>query len=212
MRLARLSVFLSAGFVMNACGEGGRTLDWKQEVPLHDGRVIVVDRISKQTGKILPENVIMESEQTLSFTNPDTQERILWTLPKGLLPVALDFDQQKPYLVLRAYTVSDYNKWDCPNPPWLVYRYEGGEWNRMRFEEFPAVLVNRNLLPMLKVGPLKSEGGQVTVRQLEDYWKSYPNPKEAKVISREKISPIGEGCHESVLIKQGRQSEIDRRR
>ncbi len=37
---------------LNACGDGKKTVEWKQEVPLHDGRVIVLERISKQTGKL----------------------------------------------------------------------------------------------------------------------------------------------------------------
>lgn len=211
-RFVRLGVLLSAGFAINACGESGRTLDWKQEVQLHDGRVIVVERISKQTGNIFPENVVMESEQTLSFTHPDTQEKIRWTLPQGLLPAALDFDQKTPYFILRAYTVSDYNKWECPNPPWLVYRYERNAWSRVQFEELPLSITHRNLLPMFKVGPLKESGGMVTVRQLEEYWKSYPKPEEARAISREKVNPIGKGCDEDVLVRLGRQSEIDKRR
>jgi len=205
---------LFTGFTLNACGEAGKTIEWKQEVPLQDGRVIVVERISRQTGKIMPENVIMESEQTLSFAHPDTQERIRWTLPDGLLPAALDFDGKTPYFVLRAYTVSDYNKWDCPNPPWLVYRYEEGEWGRVRFEKLPAGIVSQNLLPMFKMSPLKEGGGRVTVRQLDDYWRHFA-PSErvrAKTISREKISPIGKGCDEDVLVRLGRQTEIDKRR
>jgi len=210
----RLCVLLFTGFTLNACGEAGKTIEWKQEVPLQDGRVIVVERISRQTGKIMPENVIMESEQTLSFAHPDTQERIRWTLPDGLLPAALDFDGKTPYFVLRAYTVSDYNKWDCPNPPWLVYRYEEGEWGRVRFEKLPAGIVSQNLLPMFKMSPLKEGGGRVTVRQLDDYWRHFA-PSErvrAKTISREKISPIGKGCDEDVLVRLGRQTEIDKRR
>lgn len=212
LRLVRLGVVLSACVSVSACGESGKTLDWRQEVPLHDGRVIVLERISKQTGKIFPENVVMEAEQTLTFIHPDTRETIRWTLPQGLLPAALDFDNKTPYFVLKAYTVADYNKWDCPNPPWLVYRYERGLWARLQFDEMPSSITTRNLLPMFKASPLRQSGGQVTVRQIEDYWKTYPSPKDAKAISREKVNPIGRGCDEDTLVRLGRQVEIDKRR
>lgn len=200
-----------AAMGLNAC-DRGRTIEWKQEAPLHDGSVLVVERISVQTGKVFPENVVMETEQTLIFTHPDTQERIRWTLPKGLQPAALDFDGKIPYLVLKAYTVADYNAWDCPNPPYLVYRFERGAWGRIPFEQLPVVFVSRNLVPMFKDSPLKEGGDRMTARQLDDYWKDYPNPKTAKAISREKVNAIGEGCFESVLIRLGRKSEIDTRR
>lgn len=205
-----LSALLSAGFALNACGRGGKTLEWKQEASLHDGRVIVVDRIAKQTGKIFPENTVIEYEKTLSFTHPDTGVRIGWTLPKGTGAWMLDFDGGYPYLVLRTSSVADYNHWDCPNPPWMAYRYESGQWQRIAQEQLPARFVKPNLLHGARTDEHATTDGLYTVKEMEAYMLKIDPPR--RVISREKISPIGEGCHESVLIKQGRQSEIDRRR
>lgn len=200
-------VALSIGLA--AC-DRGRTLEWKQEAPLADGRVIVVDRYSEQGPHSNTLNMRMEIGQELAFTHPDTGERIRWRMMDGLQPYMLDFDQQVPYYVLSAYTVADYNRWDCPNPPYLIYRYEHGGWNRTPFEKLPTQFVKPNLMPMAKSYEKYIDNGYVSVRALESYFKS--KRQEYRVIGREKISPIGNGCDEGTLIRLNRQSEIDNRR
>ena len=177
--------------------------------------MLILERESKQGPHDPLLNIRMELIQRIAFTDPDSGERIQWEIPKGLLPAMLDLDGGTPYLVLRAYTVADYNNWDCPNPPWIVYRYERKEWNRISLEQLPARFKHRNLLPAAEVlTKLDKHSADVlvSVRELEQYWKQYPLPEQARAISREKVSPIGEGCHESVLIRLGRRSEIDTRR
>lgn len=197
---------------LSACGDGKKTIEWKQEAPLVDGRVVVVERISKQTGRLFPENVSLEYEQTLAFVHPDTQETIRWTLPKGLLPAALDFDGSTAYYLLHAYTVADYNKWGCPNPPWLVYRYERGEWNRVPLEQLPAKITERNLIDMGTAAQRFTTDRYVSAEMLRRYWSSDYYLKKYKLISRDRVNPIARGCFDDVLVKQGRQSEIDYRR
>jgi hypothetical protein len=192
---------------LGAC-DGRKTVEWTQEVPLHDGRVIALARISKQTGTLFPENVSMEYEQTLTFTHPDTQERIRWTLPKGLQPAALDFEDGTPYYLLKVYTVADYNAWGCPNPPWLVYRYEKGEWNRVPFEQLPAKFDKWNLIEMQKVVAKYLDDTLLTVQESEDFWQGDFHRRRLRPISREKVNPIAEGCYPDTLNQQGRGAEM----
>jgi len=208
--LESLSVLLVAGIAMNACGESGKTLNWKQEVLLGDGRVIVMDRVSKQTGKIFPENTVIEYEKSLAFAHPDTGERIGWTLPKGTGAWMLDFDGGYPYLVLRTSSVADYNNWECPNPPWLVFRYESGQWQRIGQEQLPARFVKPNLLHGARTDEHATADGLYSIKEMEAYFQKIDLPR--RVISREKVSPIGVGCDEDVLVRLGRQTEIDKRR
>lgn len=198
---------LLATLSLTACG---RTVEWKQEVPLHDGRVIVIDRMSQQGPHDPFVNMRMEIGQELAFTHPDTSERVRWKIPDGLQPYMLDFDGLIPYYVLAAYTVGDYNKWGCPNPPYFVYRYERGQWGRIAFEQLPAKFQKRNLIAMAKAEEKFVGDGYVTAAELETYVGRKDPPR--RVISREKVNPIAKGCFESTLIKQGRQSEIDNRR
>jgi len=196
---------------LTACG---KAIDWTEETPLHDGRVLWVERHS-ELGPSFPGNSGMEIGQSLAFKHPNTGERIAWTIPDGLNPVMIDFDQRIPYYVFAGHTVSDYNKWGCPNPPYLVYRYQHGKWSSVPFESLPASFVSRNLIPMSKDVRGLKDGGRVYANEMENLWArvEYPKPKqEARRISREKVNPIAHGCHESVLHKLGRQSEIDNRR
>ena len=123
MRIARTLYLTLYLFSFNALAG---TVNWRQEVQLQDGRIVIVDRVSKQTGNLFPANTVIEYEQEISFVHPDTKVRIGWTLPKGSGGVMLDFEGTTPYLVLRTQSVADYNNWGCPNPPWLVFRYEQG--------------------------------------------------------------------------------------
>jgi len=205
--MTKLIGILAAGFATSACG---RTIEWKQEVPLHDGRVIVIERESEQGGHDPFIGMRMETTQTLTFVHPVTSERVRWKLPTGLKPYMLDFDNSTPYYVLIAHTVADYNKWGCPNPPYMVFRYTGKDWERISFEQLPVVFAKPNLIEMAKAWEKYIVGGVASVASLQAYQKEVS--RQYRTISREKVNPIAEGCHESVLIKQGRQSEIDTRR
>lgn len=203
LSLAALSI------VMTAC-DSGRTLEWKQEAPLADGRVIVIDRVSKQTGVKYPERAVFEFQQILSFTNPDTNERISWEIPGGTGAWMIEFDSGTPYMVLKAKSVTDYNNYDCPNPPWLVYRYTQNQWNRIPLESLPERFAKPNLLAAARTDERSSNDGFVSRQELEAFFRR--QDAEYRVIGREKISPIGHGCDEGTLIRLNRQSEIDHRR
>jgi hypothetical protein len=191
---------------LTACG---RSIDWMQETPLHDGRTITVERHS-ELGPPFPGSSGMEVGQTLTFQHADTRERITWRMPDGLNPVMIDFDQSVPYYVLKVYTAGDYSKWGCPNPPYLVYRYQQGAWTRLPFEALPTTFVNRNLLPLSKDVQGLKDGQVVSANVMENLWLRVERPKpkqEALKISREKVNPIAEGCNPDFLNKQGRQEE-----
>lgn len=189
----------------------GRTMDWTQDAPLHDGRTLLVERRSEFSSSF-PGNSGMEIRQTLTFRHPDTGERITWRIPEGLHPAMIDFERGVPYYVLTEYTVSDYNKWGCPNPPYLVFRYEQGKWARIAFEALPERFLERNLVVMAKSIRGLKDGGHISLYGLENHWDRYSEKRNIRQISREKISPIAKGCYDDILIQQGRQSEIDNRR
>lgn len=185
----------------------GKDMDWKQEAPLHDGRVIVIDRLSKQGPQDPFLNMRMEIGQELTFTHPDTGERIRWPIPQGLQPYMLDFDGGVPYYVLTAYTIGNYNKWACPNPPYLIYRYERGQWGRIPFEQLPSQFRKPNLMDMAKSYEQYIVNSFVSTARLEAYFESHDAPY--RVIGRDKVNPIGEGCAAANLFAMDRELEMD---
>jgi len=203
MKFRLLSILLLC-IPLVACG---KTVHWKQEVLLQDGRVIVVERTSEQTGNIFPENISMEKSQHIEFLNPENNEKVIWDIPKGLKPFSLDFEGTLPYLVLNAYTVADYNNWNCPNPPYLVYRYQNGSWSSIPFEQLPEKIIKRNLVDMSKSYQRFSDNNFMSLDGHAKFLKDLP--KNSRGISREKISAMAEGCDPDTLTKLGRQSEIN---
>ena len=199
-----------AGCIVAACGKPAEDLAWKQEVPLQDGRMIVLDRLSHIGAEDVLMRLRMETAQTLTFTHPDTGQRIEWAIPKGLLPYMLDFDQGVPYYVLDAHTVGDYNTWKCPNPPYMVFKYVDKQWQQIPFDELPIRFSARNLLDMAKDEERHIINGYVTRDELNKFLKR--RDLDRRTINRNKINPIAEGCHGDTLQMQGRQSEIDYRR
>ncbi len=190
--------------------EKRKSLTWRQEAQLQDGRVVVVERVSKQRSGSIPENIVIEYMQEIAFINPNSDERITWELPTGLGIWMLDFDGDSTYSVFKPKSVADYNNWDCPNPSWIVYRHRSGSWDRLILDELPVRFQRPNMLAAANSNEKISADGVVTVSEFETYLKRLDS--EYRVISREKISPIGKGCDEDVLVRLGRQAEIDRRR
>lgn len=196
-----------------ACGKE-KTLDWHQEALLHDGRTLWVERHSER-GSPFPGNSGLETGQTLAFSHPDTGERIEWRIPEGLQPVMLDFEQGVPYYVLDTYVSSDYSKWGCPNPPYLVYRYQQGKWKRVAFELLPAQFVILNLMRMSKDARGLVDGGRISVDQMEAYFKDgEQGTKKFRRILREKINPemFSEECDLNVIMALGRQAEMSEKK
>jgi hypothetical protein len=207
----------------------GKTIHWKQEAPLHDGRMLIVERVSELgPSALFLQSMRMEIKQTLSFKHPDTGEKISWTIPDGLQPAMIDFEQGVPWFLMITAMSSDYSKWGCPNPPYLAYRYQNGKWKHVAFEEFPASLEWLNLFtsssdPMNK-GGLLPEGSYVQRDQLEQFWGRVdlhrgglgsPKPgEEARRFSRDKLSPeaFSEECDLNVVMALGRVAEMSEER
>lgn len=207
-----MTLILVASLALTACEWFERDLNWKQEIRLQDGRSLMVDRVSKVTGKRFPEGGNYDIYQSLTFTHPDTNERITWAPPEHTGPVMLDVDGPNAYYVVEAISVGDYNQIGCPNPPYLIYRYADKQWKQISINDMPARFVERN------VQRRSMENKEAIVDKfvsLEEYHaRMYDSRvrKENREISRKKINPIADGCREGVLMNQGRHSEIDTRR
>ena len=203
-------VFIALGAAV-CIGEENRprVVSWKQEVPLLDGRKIIIERISEQTPFLVGTNSRMETAQELTFVRPDNGERVKWRIPKGLVPHMLDFDGPVAYYVFAAHTKRDYNDWECPNPPWIAYRYERGAWNRVPLDTIPAKFTVPNLITQASGYQRYTADGYVTVEELQAYLRRIAPIYRA--IGRERINANGHGCFSSVLEKLGRSNEITER-
>jgi len=121
------------------------TYRWKEEVRLHDGRLIVVERSRKMSGPREPFRSATVGKWTLAFENPDKPgKKISLDVHGGADPMLLGFVQGVPYVAIQPGRGDARYFYNCPYPPYIFFRYDG-EWRRIELREFPKELVARNL-------------------------------------------------------------------
>jgi hypothetical protein len=132
-------------------GFGGDT--WQEEVLLHDGRKIVVERTVERGGRHEIGQKPPYKEQRLRFTMPGTSQTVTWEDhysddlgQANFLPMALDIVGGTPYLVVYPMGCLSYNKWGRSNPPYVIFRYQGEKWTRIPLEELPREITTPNVI------------------------------------------------------------------
>jgi len=155
LRLVKtISLVLTLGVSMNAdaglFGFGGDS--WKEEVLLHDGSKIIVERSQSYGGRHEIGQPPPIKEHTISFTLPNTKETITWTSEYGedigrtnFLLLAVHVLNGTSYIVAEPNLCLSYNKWGRPNPPYVFFKHDGTDWQRIPFEAFPAELSTINV-------------------------------------------------------------------
>lgn len=172
------AVFLAAVLVasLTACagsaGYGGAT-SWKEEVLLHDGSVIIVERSIVRKGRREPYQSPAIGGQTLSFTLPATKSRAIWEDEfsedlgsANFLPMLLEIDRDTAYLVASPMGCLSYNKWGRPNPPYVVFKYQGKSWSRTSLQELPGRFETPNLIVSSPDDAVKKEGRSLITTEM----------------------------------------------
>jgi hypothetical protein len=138
-----ISLVLTLGVSMNAYGFGGDS--WKEEVLLHDGSTLTVNRSQSYGGQHEIGQPPPIKEHTISFMLPNTKETITWTSEYGedigrtnFYLLAVHVLNGTPYIVASPNLCLSYNKWGRPNPPYVFFKYDGKAWQRIPLEEVPA--------------------------------------------------------------------------
>ena len=145
--LLTLSMSANAGLF----GFGGDTMRWKEEVLLHDGSKIIAERHYNLGGYPAIESQERAAlDVTVSFNLPGTNKKIVWKNdfrdsepePNSLNLIRLDVVKGVPYIATYPAGCIAYNKWGRPNPPQVLFKYEGEQWKRITVAELPTELVN----------------------------------------------------------------------
>lgn len=177
---------LILGTSMNAfgfLGFGGTS--WKEEVLLHDGQKIIMQRSQTRGGRHEIGQEVPIAKHMVSFSLPGTNRPITWVSEFGTEPeksslilLALDVVDNVPFLVTTTAGCIAYNKWGRPNPPYVFFRYDGKTWQQIQMKEVPAAIKEANVV----IGTQRME------RHLTEY--SGPVPaNEIKRINAEAKSP-----------------------
>lgn len=152
-RMVRLVFIIMAMTCMNACAYL-TAASWKEEVLLHDGSKIIAKRWQMHGGRHELGQESPISDQSISFTIPGTDKTLKWKdeASDELYGVA-NFDlaalhilNNMPYIITTPNLCLSYNKWGRPNPPYIIFKYEGNEWKQIDIAELPAEFKNINLV------------------------------------------------------------------
>jgi hypothetical protein len=137
--------------VAGAAGAGGET--WQEEVLLHDGQKMTVERWVSRGGRSEVGQQAAIQAQSLEFTHPTTHQRITWASQSSpdlrladLTPIALQLVDTTPYLVAHPVGCQAYNQWGRPNPPYVLFRYVAPAWQRIDLQQLPLAIQKPNLI------------------------------------------------------------------
>jgi hypothetical protein len=187
--------------------------NWKEEVLLHDGRTIIVERSQSRGGQ----GEVGQSpikEQSIAFTLPGTRNEIVWRDEyskevghANFNLLALHALSGEAYVVASAYGCLSYNKWGRPNPPYIFFRYDGKSWARIPLSEFPEEFKQINLVinsssHAMRLIEETGKAGFVSASIITRLNSSLKQP-ENKSIMRESLSGerVKEMCQEMVYYK-----------
>jgi hypothetical protein len=193
-----------AGFL----GFGGDS--WKEEVLLLDGSRIIVKRSQSYGGRGETGQGAPIKEYNLSFTLPNSNKTIKWTSEysedvgrANLHPLALHVLNGTPYVIAEPNLCLAYNKWGRPNPPYVIFKYDGKEWQRITLQELPIEFKGTNLVNNTKDhAEYLVDTSLVTADTIKQLNSSLTQP-QYKTILREPLPKerINQMCMEMVLYK-----------
>lgn len=187
----------------------GSSESWKEEVQLHDGRVIVVDRHVNLSARGIDVGR-QELDETVTFTLPNSKREITWKSdfrifaddPFGLLGIQiLDIVDGIPYIAARPAGCIGFNKWKRPNPPYIFFKFDGKVWERIGLAEFPEVLNKTNV--MLSVPPAELLKPIYSVAQVNELNMEGVRAEGSRTIIRKPFAIIESRCMDMVRTKDG---------
>lgn len=107
-----------------------------------------------------------------------------------------------PYIVAEPNLCLAYNKWGRPNPPYVLFKYDGTTWQRISMSELPAEfktinvsldIRGRQVEELVKIGTVSAE----QIRQRN----AHTGIPQFKTILREPYAGAGGGCEELIRYK-----------
>jgi hypothetical protein len=208
-----IGLVLAMGVSMNACATGTVGLggdSWKEQALQYDGSVIIVKRFQSYGGRGEIGQGAPIRDYRLIFTLPGAGQPIEWESDysedvgrANLHPLALHVLNGTPYVITEPNLCLAYNKWGRPNPPYVIFKHDGGQWQRIPVGQLPPEFKDMNL-----VNDTKDEArhlvqaGQVSAEEVKRLNREITQP-EYKTILREALPKerINQMCMEMVPYK-----------
>lgn len=212
--LKTLGVILTLGSSLSVnaglFGLGGD--NWKEEVLLHDGQKIIVERSQTYKGRSEPGQPAPIGEHTIRFSLPGSSKTITWTSDYGENIGRTDFNlsalhvkNSTPYVVAEPNLCLSYNKWGRPNPPYVVFRYDGTVWERIAFDALPSEFTTVNVVKRIRGIDVENlvKAKEISADQVAGLNAGLERP-ETKAILREKLPEVRTSWCEELVQYKGR--------
>ena len=195
----RLGVLVAFVALIGGVGCTKKTFEWREEVALHDGGMIVVS----WWVRFVPGQPFqyMEGAQRLTFAHPTTHQPVVWRelgkVGSRLQPMLLEVDSGRLYLVGVPPTGTDYDGYGCPVPPYIAWRYDGGTWGRVSLGELPTRFSKANLLGSGAERLIRASNGYLTAAQITTWFDDVrrdPAVAHHATLDRRIRNPLSLGC------------------
>ncbi|WP_319585778.1 hypothetical protein [uncultured Desulfobulbus sp.] len=193
----------------------GLGTSWQEEILLHDGRTMVVDRSVVRGGGHEIGQKPPYKEQRLSFTMPDARQKITWEDhfsqnlgSSSFLPKLLDVHNNTAYLVVEPMGCLSYNKWGRPNPPYVIFKYVNSQWQLISLQELPAEIKTVNMISSMPDIVVERAGTSfMTKEMIQKIVSEYRQP-EHQTIQREPLAGSN-NCVEHIHTEKHKWLSID---
>ena len=172
---------------------------WKEEVLLHDGSRIVVKRSQSYSGRGEIGQGAPIKEHTITFTLPGTNKTIEWKSEysedvgrANFNLLALHILNGTPCIVAEPNLCLSYNKWGRPNPPYVLFRYDGKDWQRIQMGELPVEFKTINVSLDIRGRQVEElvEMGEVSAKKIRQR-NAHTEIPQFKTILREAYAGAG---------------------
>jgi hypothetical protein len=194
------AVLLTSSMNSNAGLFGFGGTSWKEEVLLHDGNTIVAERSQSRGGRHEFGQSAPIKEHSITFIMPGSNKSVTWkddysedVESANFELLAMHILNAIPYIVASPYGCLAYNKWGRPNPPYVLFRFDGTAWSRIGLKDLPTDFSTINLVIDTSNNESKLRGlGLVSSEKVQEFNK-YLRQLELKAILRE---PVRRGTQE----------------
>jgi hypothetical protein len=118
---------------------------WQEEVRLLDGRVITVTQKRRLEGVYTGQDFgNIPREAWVTFNLPEfSPQQIVWH--ENLIPLVLNIYNGKLFIVAFPKTTRELRQFGHPNPEYVGYRFENGQWTRIGFSDIPVAIYDSNM-------------------------------------------------------------------
>ena len=140
---------------MNACAGlfGLDSTSWKEEVLLHGGKKIIVERSLQRGGRHEIGQRSGATSESATLTIPETNQTVTWNDKysddigsSNFNLMMIEVSGNIAYIVASPMGCLSYNKWGRPNPPYVIFKHQDKVWERIPLQELPTEFTTPNVV------------------------------------------------------------------